>query len=230
MRGPCRIRSLPPLIGFVLGGALLIHAASAAAPCIDLPPSTLQVLDIKAKAVQETLVSKAELDRDMQPEELVSRHGRMLSATDLVAWFDIEHRMIPRDDGSVCDAPVLVRMAFGASHRLAVFVREAAQNLCLRQRMQNHEADHASLFNDVIDRFIDENRSLFQQGMIALKQTPAPDAGVARARWEIGMRRILDEAKRQLLAQIQAANAQIDASPRATAMNDTCTGAGRAPE
>ena len=95
--------------------------------------------------------------------------------------------------------------------------------------MTTHEADHANLFNEVIDRFIDDNRSLLQQGMIALKQTPAPDANVARVRWEIGMRRILDEAKRQLLTQVQAANAQIDASPRAKTLDEACTSGSRAP-
>jgi hypothetical protein len=222
MRSQWRNKPSLSLVFFALGGALLVHAAVAATPCTGLPPSTLQVFDIKAPAPEEIPVTKTELDHDIQPEDLVSRHKRMLSVTDFVAWFDIEHRMVPRDDGSVCDAPTLVRMGFGASRRLAFFVREAAKDPCMRQRMRDHEVDHTGMFNDIVDRFIDQNRSLFQRGMIALKETPAPDAEVARARWELGMRQILGEAKQQLLDEIRAANARIDASPLDENLEKVC--------
>jgi hypothetical protein len=222
MRSQCRIKpSLPPVF-FALGGALLVHTAGAATLCTGLPLSTLQVYDIKAPAPEETSVTKTELDRDIRPEDLVSRHPRMLSVTNFVAWFAIEHRMVPRDDGSVCDAPTLVRVGFGASRRLAFFVREVAKDPRMRQCMRDHEADHTDMFNDIVDRFIDQNRGLFQRGMIALKETPAPDAEVARARWELGMRQILGEAKQQLLAEIRAANARIDASPLVEDLEKAC--------
>jgi hypothetical protein len=203
---------------FAFGGALPVRAVGAATPCTGLPPSTLQVFDIEAPAPEETPITKTELDHDIQPEDLVSRHKRMLRVTDFVAWFDIEHRMVPRDDGSVCDAPALARMGFGASRRVAVLLRGPAEDPCMR----DHEADHTGMFNDIVDRFIDQNRGFFQRDMIAQKETPAPDAEVARARWELGMRQIFGEAKQQLLAEIRAANARIDPSPLVENMEKVC--------
>jgi hypothetical protein len=190
----------------------------AATPCTGLPPSTLQVFDIKAPAPEETPITKTELDHDIQPEDLVSRHKRMLSVTDFVVWFDIEHRMVPRDDGSVRDAPTLARMGFGASRRVAVLLRGPARDPCRR----HHEADHTGMFNDIVNRFIDQNRGFFQRVMIALKETPAPDAEVARAQWELGMRQIFGEAKQQLLAEIRATNARTDASPLVENLEKMC--------
>ena len=212
------------LLLFVFGGAFLFHRAEAATLCIGLPPSTLQVLDLKASGVGEASVSAEELGRHNQSEELVSRHTTMLSVSDFVAWFDIMHRMVPRDDGSVCDAPSLVRMAFGSTRRLAFFMREATENPCMRRHMRDHETAHAGAFNDVIDRFIDRNRGLFQRGMVALKQTPAPTGEIARARWETGMRAILTEAKEQLLDEIRVASAQIDASSAMSDLAKDCGG------
>ena len=208
----------------VVAGALLFHRAQATPLCTDLPPSTLQVLDIKASGSNEALVSAEELGRHNEPGDLISRYTTMLSASGFVAWFDIVHRIVPRDDGSVCDAPSLVRMAFGASRRVTVLLRDAAQDPCMRQHMIDHEAAHAEAFNEVIDRFIDDNRSLFQKGMIALKQTPAISADHARARWEEGMRDILDRAKDDLLAELRAASDKIDESASAAGVDNACGG------
>ena len=198
---------------FALSGALLFHRAEAAPLCTGLPPSTLQVLDVKAATPEPTAVSAEDLNRANLPTALASRHKAMLSMSDFVAWFDITHRIVPRDDGSVCDAPTFVRMGFGASRRVVMIVRDAADNPCKRQRLLDHEAAHNAALDDAVDRFIDNNRDLFQAGMIALKQTPAPSADLAQARWETGMHRILDAARQQLLAQLRVASAEVDAAP-----------------
>jgi hypothetical protein len=224
MKSLTRPHSKLSILLLVLGGAVLFQRAAAATLCTNLPSSTLQVLDIKASGVGEASVSAEELDRHIQPEDLVSRHPRMLSFSDFVAWFDIVHRIVVRDDGSVCDAPSLVRMGFGASQRHVLFGPDVAGNPCMRQHMLDHEADHAGAFNDVVDRFIDRNRSLFQNGMKALKQTPAPSTEIARARWETGMRLILAEAKQQLLAELRSAIVQIDAPSAVTDLEKACGG------
>ena len=83
------LRSAFSKVGLLLticGGVLLTHRAEAAVLCTDLPPSTLQIYDIKAPAPRETSISKNDLERFTQPGDLVSRHTRMLSVADLVTW------------------------------------------------------------------------------------------------------------------------------------------------
>jgi hypothetical protein len=63
-----------------------------------------------------------------------------------------------------------------------------------------------------------------QRGMGALKRTPATSAQIAKARWETGLRAIVTEAKRQLLSDLRAANAEIDTAPALAALTDACGG------
>ena len=212
------------LVILALGGALLFQRAGAATLCTDLPPSTLRVYDIKASAVEEVWVSAEELDHRGKAEDLVSRHRLMLSVSDIVTWFDIVHRMVLREGGSICDAPSLVRMGFGSSRRLVFFARAAAEDACVRRQMLDHEAAHARALNEAVDRFIDQHESNFQRGMMALKQTPAPSAEIARVRWESGMRLILSEAKQQLLVEVRSANDEIDASSAVANLESACDG------
>jgi hypothetical protein len=98
-----------------LGGVLLAPHAGAATFCTGLPPSSLRVYDIRAEIVHEVKVPAAELGHEIQiTAGIYSHHTLMLSGSDLAAWFNIEHRIVPRDDGLVCDAPVLVSMGFGS--------------------------------------------------------------------------------------------------------------------
>ena len=206
-------------------GALFFQQANAASLCTDLPASALQVLDIQAAPQEPVVVSAEDLDRPSQREELMSRHARMVSMSDFVAWFDIMHRIVPRDDGSFCDAPTLVRMGFGASRRYVFIERDTAANPCMRQRLLDHETAHNAALNSVVDRFVDQNRAVFQAGMIALKQTPASSAELAKARWEAGIRVILSESKRQLLTRLRVASAEVDAAfSTIEALDTSCRG------
>jgi hypothetical protein len=132
--------------------------------------------------------------------------------------------MVPQAGGSVCDAPSLVRIGFGAGRRMAYLARAAAADACVRQKMLAHEEDHARRISETVDRFIDEQRDDLGHGMEALKHMPAATAAIAKARWEAGLRAIVDEAKRRLLSEVRAANAQIDDAPTLAALTEACGG------
>jgi hypothetical protein len=201
---------------------VFIHSAYAKSPCDALPPSTLQIYDIKAPPAEEVTVNA--LNRVYRDGDLVSRHTLMLTMSDLVVAFDIKHRIVPQADGTVCDAPSLVRIGFGSSRRIALFEQMAAADPCVRQEMRYHEAVHARTLNDVVDRFIDSQQGQLQLGMSALKQTPAPNVTVAKARWELGLKEILDKVKEQLLFDIRSANVPIDAPFVLDALENACGG------
>jgi hypothetical protein len=211
-------------VKLTLGGALLVHPAGAVAPCTDLPPSTLQIFDIKASTPEAIEVPAEELDRNSEAESLASRHTLMLTVSDIASWFEVTHRIVPRADGSVCNAPSLVRVGFGSSRRLAFLERTAAADACVRQKMLEHEAAHSRAFDEVVDRFIAEQQDNLQRGMAALKQTPAPSEAVAKARWEEGLRAIVAAARQQLRTKIRSAIVSIDEPSAIAALEGACGG------
>ena len=212
------------LVLLALGSVLLFHQAGAATLCTDLPPSRLRVYDLKAPSVEEVAVPAAALAGLSDAGDLASRHTLMLTVSNVVAWFTIEHRLVPRGDGLVCDAPGLVRMGFGSSRRRAFLARAAAETSCVRGEMLNHEASHTRALNDVVLRFIARHASDFQRGMVALKATPSLNPETAIARWETGLQAIVKESKRQLIDEIRAANAYIDEPSALAALEDACGG------
>ena len=212
------------LLLVLLAGVLLCNQAVAVTPCTDLPPSVLRVYDLKAPTVQTMEVPEAALERNHSVGGVISRHTLMLTVSEVAAWFEIGHRIVSRPDGSVCDAPTLVRLGFGSRRRLAFLASNAAMDTCVRQKMLSHETAHSRAFDDVVDQFIDEQQDNFQRGMAALKQTPAATAQLAKARWEAGLRAIITEAKRQLVVQMSTASAHIDEPSALAALEDACGG------
>ena len=225
MRNLIGIRARLPLLFLIIGSVLLARHAGAATLCSTLPPSNLRVLGIQAETVNEVRMPAAEL-RHATPTsgDVFSFHTLMLSGSDLVAWFDIEHRIVPREDGLVCDAPILVRMAFGSSGRHAFLAQTAAADACAREAMLDHEAAHNRVIESVVGRFIGERQNDFRLGVTALKATPASSPEVAQARWEKGMQAMLLEARRQLLIELREANAQFDEPVTLRALENACGG------
>jgi hypothetical protein len=148
----------------------------------------------------------------------------MLASTVLVSWFEIRHRPVPQPGGSVCDAPELVRMVFGAAQRQVFLAEPAADDPCVRRKLLEHEEDHERAFDEAVDRFINDRRSEFARGMKALKQMPAPDAKTAADRWDEGLRLIVSEAKRQLMVELRAASAAVDTPAVLTSLRQACNG------
>lgn len=205
-------------------GALLAHPAHAVTPCTDLPSSVLFVYSARASAVEVMEVRMKDLPSDRQAGDLASQHSMMLSESDFVTAFEITHRAVPQIEGSFCDAPSLVRIGFGSTYRVAFLASEAAADPCVRHEMLEHEDAHTRLLNDVVDRFIERQRSNLQRGMAALKQTPAGSAEIAKARWEAGLRAIVAESKRQLLDAIRSASAKLDEAPALSTLENACGG------
>ena len=218
--------------GFQRNAAAIYLIATLAVPlnavasdlCTGLPASTLQVLDAKPSGLVEQKVPAEHLDQSLPSEIIGARHTTMLSTSNVIAFFEIKHRMMPRADGSVCDAPELVRIGFGSSQRIAFLTQPAADDPCVRQVMLNHEAVHAGVFGSTVHGFIDEKRAAFERGMKALKQTPAPSAEIASARWNEGLQLIVNEAKEQLMMDLRAANAQVDRPSVLVALAAACGG------
>ena len=195
-----------------------------ASDCADLPSSILRIHDIRVSMPEVIKVPAAALDRLPQEEQLASHHTLMLTVADVVTMFEIQHRIVPQADGSLCDAPSLVHIGFGAGRRVAYLARKAAADECVRKEMLAHEEAHNRAFNEAVDRFIDEEKAELQRGMLALKRMPAPNAEIAKARWQAGLMTIIAAAKHQLLIEIRAANARIDSGPTLAALLEACGG------
>lgn len=219
-----RIGRFAFLAVLAMAGVSTAAASARASECADLPPSTLRLFDIRVSMPEVKSVPAATLDRIPQEDQLGSHHTLMLTGADVVTLFEIRHRFVPQADGSVCDAPSLVRIGFGAGRRVAYLARKAAADECVRKTMLAHEEAHNRGFNETIDRFIDQEKGEFQRGMLALKRMSAPSAAIAKARWEAGLVTIIAGAKRQLLSEVRAANARTDGGPALAALDEACGG------
>lgn len=196
----------------------------AATICSDLPPSTLQVLYIKPNELNEVVVPLQELRREYAPDVLAVRHGGMVTVSNVVGSYDVKHRFIELGDGIVCGSPEIVKIAFGSNQRVLYVARPAATNECLRQKMLDHEERHTEVLNEIVQRFIDEKRTTFQRGMIALKQTPAPDPESARDRWRAGLQIIVSAAREELISDIRTAILRVDDTASLAALTNGCEG------
>jgi hypothetical protein len=205
-------------------GACLTRVAAAASACADLPLSALRVYDIKMPVLEELRVPADALNRMPSTDELGSRHTLMLTTNELVTLFEIRHHIVPQADGSLCDAPSLVRIGFGSSRRTAYLARAAAADECVRRMLLAHEDDHTRRFDATVDRFIAQQTGNLKRGLVALKHMPAASAQLAKARWESGLRALVAEAKRQLLSELRAAIAETDTAPALAALTDACGG------
>lgn len=197
----------------VLATVLLFVATrplSATGLCEDLPSSTLQVMYIKPIDLVEVVVPVQELRREYEPDVLAIRHGATVLLTNVVGSYEITHRYIEVGGGVVCDSPEIVKIGFGSNRRMLFVAGPVAGNECFRRKILDHEERHIQIFNETVLRFIDEKRTTFQRGMVALKQTPAPNPEIARDRWRAGLQIIVTEARRELIEDIRMAILRLD--------------------
>jgi len=213
------------LLMLTLGTVLLLfHEARAAAPCNDMPPSKLLIFDIKAADPQIVVLPAKALER--QPRnDLVSRHALMQSEVRIVTWFEITHRMIPRDDGSVCDAPIMVRVGFGLDRRTVLLARRAAGNVCLRRVMLAHERAHIQALNEAVDDVIAQRTPDITSGVTALKQSAASDSDAAKLQWQAGLRAIVLEVRQELSDRLHKAVGDADQPSAKADFETACNGA-----
>ncbi|HTI84555.1 MAG TPA: hypothetical protein VL614_29230 [Acetobacteraceae bacterium] len=213
-----------PAVLLVMVSVLHAPAVAAEMACVNLPGSTLRLHDVKAPVLDERVASVEILDQVATHGGLHSRHTMMLTTIDLVTLVRIAHRIVPQPDGSFCDAPSEVSIGLGASRRAAYFAPDAASDECVHRQMVAHEEAHTRSFNATVDHFLDEQRDALARGMIALKQMPAANVELAKERWDVGVRATVDKAKRQLLAELQQANAATDHTASLAALADACGG------
>jgi hypothetical protein len=209
---------------FVTAFVLVAPAVAAEKSCANLPDSTLRLHDIKAPVLEEQVTSVQLTDQATAHSALHSRHTMMLTTVDVVTLFRIAHRIVPQPDGSFCDAPSDVSIGFGSGRRIAYLARDAALDECVHRQMLAHEEAHTRNFNAAVDHFLDGQRDALARGMIALKQMPAANAEIAKERWEVGVRAIMDQAKRKLLVELQQANTATDDPISLTSLANACGG------
>lgn len=202
---------------------LLLHEARATAPCSGMPPSKLLIFDIKAASPQIVVLPAKALERQPQTD-LVSRHTLMMSGARIVTWFEIAHRMIPRDDGSVCDAPIMVRVGFGLDRRAVLLARRVAGNACLRRAMLEHERTHIQALNEAVDDVIAQRTPDITRGVTALKQSAARNSDAAKLQWQAGLRAIVLEIRQELVGRLHKAIAETDQPSAAAALEAACNG------
>ena len=90
--------------------------------------------------------------------------------------------------------------------------------------MLGHEAARYRALNEAVDRFIDGHVNDCRRAVAALKEMPAASAAIAKARWETGLRAVVMEARRSLLAELRSVSDETD-DPAALAMIDNaCNG------
>ena len=137
---------------------------------------------------------------------------------------EIKNRVFRTADGSICGSPDLVRIGFGSTQRMTFLVQPAADDDCVHRQMLDHREAHARAWHDTIQRFIDEQQGILQQGMTALKKTPAPSAKAVEDQWNAGLQLVVSVARQRLITEMRAASARVDDGSVLTDLANSCDG------
>ena len=182
--------------------------AAAQARCGSvLPPSNLQLLDIRTAHVTVTVAPRVSIEQ----VAVLTAHPLMAIETDVASWFRVAHRVVAGAGGAYCAAPTEVRFGLGYGRRQVHLTREAAGDSCVRDALLAHEADHNRADNALLTALLKQEESFLGAEFNALKHTPMKDADEAAAGFEAGGRAIVGEvterfriAKRQLWRQMDS--------------------------
>ncbi len=198
--------------------------AAAAEECADLPASQLEVYDMKTPPVEELAVDAEALDQQGVLSATASRHTLMLTTHDVAMVFEITHRIIPGANDAYCDAPSLVRIIVGFPKRNAYIARQAAEDSCIRAVMLAHEADHRRADADALRRLLSAKQDFIAGSVAALKRTSQPSPEAAVARWEAGLRTVLESVKQDFLAEEAQVTASVDTPAALRQIENACGG------
>jgi hypothetical protein len=210
-------------LALTIGPLFAIHAA-AAELCNNLPPSRLELYDIKTPPVDERTVDAAQLEGLSSSNPASSFHTMMVTTHDVAVFFEIIHRIIPTTGGQFCDAPELVRIVVGFPKRTAYFARQAAQDSCTRAALLAHEADHRRADAEALTRLLNAKQEYISASVAALKRTPLPNPDVAAARWEEHLRAVLENVRQDFLAEEPQINASVDTPSALRQIENACGG------
>jgi hypothetical protein len=224
LQGVLRVM-VPAICGLMFAiGPMSARLAAAAEPCSNLPPSRLEVYDIKTPPVDERAVDPGELDRLSSSSPASSFHTMMLTTHDVAMVFEIIHRIVPTTGGLFCDAPELVRIAVGFPKRTAYFVRQAEQDSCIRAAMLAHEVDHRKADAEALSRLLNAKQEYISASVVALKRIPLPSPDVAVARWEASLRAVIENVRQDFLAEEAKINATVDTPAALQRIENACGG------
>jgi hypothetical protein len=216
--------AVPATCSLALAIGLLLVSRATAAECTNMPPSRLELYDIKTPPVDEHAVNADELDRLRSSAPASSFHTMMLTTHDVAVILQIAHRIIPVAGGMVCDSPELVRIAVGFPKRTAYLAQQAERDSCLRAALLDHEAEHRRADAAALTRLLNAKQETISASVAALKRIalPGPDAAVAQ--WEAGLRTVLDSVKQEFLAEERQVNATVDTPDALRRIENACGG------
>lgn len=210
-------------LAFVLATSCAGRAAESG-PCSNLPSSRLEVYDIKTAPVDTQATDPDQLDRRAAADTASSSHTMMVTTHNVAVVFEIAHQIFPVDGAQFCDAPSVLRLGIGFSNRAAYLARPAAEDNCLRAALLAHEADHQRADANALHRLLNEKQDYIVTAVTALKRTASPSPEIAIARWEAGLRVVLESVKQDFVTEEPQVNASVDTSTALQKIENACGG------
>lgn len=201
----------------------------AATSCdASMPASKAQVYDLKPSTTIYKTVGEAELKKLSATADTTIFHNDsvMVGVSTIASAVFVEHNVVKPESGldAFCDAPKLVRIGIGFSHRIVYLARAAAADPCARSILIEHAAKHAKAEDDLVDAIIDENTGAFGSELAQLKHTAASSSDLAVSRFEAGIRGLVQQILGDLLARKTKLHQSIDSEDETTRLRSSCTG------
>ena len=223
MRRGNRLASACALLAGVglLAGALWSAPAAARSGCGSvLPPSNLQLLDIRTVHVTVTVAPRASIEQ----VAVLTAHPLMAIETDVASWFRVDHRVVGGAGDVYCAAPTEVRFGLGHSRRQVHLIPEAAGDLCVRDVLLAHEADHNQADEALLTALLKQEESFLGAGFNALKHTPMKDADEAAAGFEAAGQAIVEEVTERFRIAKRRLWQQMDSPAELARLRQACSG------
>ena len=206
------------ILQYFLSAFVWLPIARADDVCVNLPTSSLGMFAIKMDKVEEQIVSEQQFRIIAQSakdgvrgdvDQLPSRDALILGTSSFITSFYIVHRLIRRDDGTICDSPIEVQLFFGPAQWTLVMPRGLTANQCTRRLVLQLEADQEKAVQNVVAHFITDQASNYYMLMRMLKTIPAPNAELAIQRWNTALTLVVGDARRRLAEDIRSAIAHV---------------------
>lgn len=199
---------------------------AAVSACTNLPPSSLEVYDIRPGSLEQVVVDGADArSRQINPKT-VMRHvqSAVTVGGDFALAMNVEHLVIPSASGGYCDSPSKVRVGIGYATRRATMTRVAAEDPYVRDALLEHGERHARAEDDLLSRFLVDERGWFGRKLGELKQTPAATAEAARKQFAAGSLAVTHAARQHFLEAMSAVDAALDTPNELAFLNSACGG------
>lgn len=143
---------------------------------------------------------------------------------DFALAMNVEHLVIPSASGGYCDSPSKVRVGIGYATRRVTMTRAAAEDPCVRDALLEHGERHARAEDDLLARFLVDERGWFGRKLSELKQTPAATAEEARKQFAAGSLAVTHVARQHFLEALAAVDAALDTPNELALLNAACDG------